>query len=158
MIWTENTIMAMKLAYKSHQGREDKLGVPHIYHLMEVAEQLDEEDDVIVGLLHDYVEDACVGQSKKRIRGRLESMGFNPDVIDAIFVITHDPKIPYENYIRNVVYNDIAYRVKLADLASNSNPHRLIMLSEKDRKRLTSKCKNTKTALANARQSIGKAV
>ena len=57
---SDRLTQARKLAEEMHRGQTDKLGVPYIYHVLDVANRVKNlgEDIEIVGLLHDAVEDA----------------------------------------------------------------------------------------------------
>ena len=120
MIYTEMTLLAMRMAYYAHQNLSDKAGVPYIYHPIHLAEQMDDEISVCVALLHDTVEDTpiTIEYLKKR---------FPAQVVDAVKVLTHQPETPYFEYIRNIRTNPIARKVKLEDLAHNSDPARLAL-------------------------------
>ncbi|MEE1569504.1 MAG: guanosine-3',5'-bis(diphosphate) 3'-pyrophosphohydrolase, partial [Alphaproteobacteria bacterium] len=52
-------LKADKLAEELHEGQTDKLGNPYIDHIRDVADRVSSlgENYVIVGLLHDSVED-----------------------------------------------------------------------------------------------------
>lgn len=125
MIYTENTIKAMILAYKAHNYQIDKSGVPYIFHPIHLAEQMETEDECIVALLHDVVEDTM-------ITFEYLSQIFSDNVIQAIKVLTHDDSIPYMDYIRNLKSNPLARKVKLADLEHNSDTTRIKNPTEKD--------------------------
>ena len=89
---------------------------------------MDSEDEVIVALLHDVVEDTSVSFEM------LES-DFSSNIIDALKLLTHDEDIPYMDYIKNIKSNDIARKVKLADLRHNSDKTRLPKITDEDLKR-----------------------
>jgi (p)ppGpp synthase/HD superfamily hydrolase len=65
-------------------------------------------------LLHDVVEDTEVTLAE------LEQK-FPPDVTEAVCLLTHDKSVDYYDYVRNLKSNVIAKKVKLADLAHNSD-------------------------------------
>ena len=119
MIYTEQTEKAMKLCFQAHKEQTDKAGLPYVFHPFHLAEQMDDEASVIVALLHDVVEDTDYTVED------LRQMGFAPEVLEAISLMTHDPAVPYEEYLIPIKANPIAHRVKLADLAHNSDPTRL---------------------------------
>ena len=128
MIYTENTIKAMKIAYFAHDGQKDKSGVPYVFHPFHLAEQMETEEECIVALLHDVVEDTCM------TIGDLATE-FSDNIIQAIKLLTHDDSIPYMDYIRKLKSNPLAKKVKLADLEHNSDTTRLENPTEKDIKR-----------------------
>jgi (p)ppGpp synthase/HD superfamily hydrolase len=123
------TKKAMKTAYKAHEGQTDKSGVPYIFHSYHVAEQMDTEDAVITALLHDVVEDTPLTLSD------LEKEGFSKAVLEALALLTHDRNVPYMDYIHGLEHNEIALRVKIADLKHNSDISRLDQPDQKDRER-----------------------
>ena len=119
MIYTDKTNKAIKLCYKAHAGQVDKSGLPYVHHPLHLAEQMDDEVSTIVALLHDVVEDTDYTLED------LEQMDFSDDVIEAIRLMTHDDSVPYFDYVREIARNPIATKVKLADLAHNSDLSRL---------------------------------
>ena len=125
MIYTDNTMRAMKIAYKAHDGQVDKSGVPYIFHPIHLAEQMDTEEECIVALLHDVVEDTNI---------TFEDLGkdFSKTIIDALKLLTHDKSVDYMEYVKSIKNNPIAKKVKLADLNHNSDKTRLLSISEKD--------------------------
>lgn len=129
MIYTENTEKAMIKAYNAHHRQTDKSGVPYIFHPFHLAEQMDTEEECIVALLHDIVEDTDVTIEE------LEEEGFSSNVIQAIKLLTHDKSVDYLDYVRNLKSNQLARKVKLADLRHNSDPTRMRNPTEKDRQR-----------------------
>lgn len=130
MIYTEMTNKAMKLAYEAHKGQYDKSGLPYVFHPFHLAEQMDTEETVTAALLHDVMEDTDVTLED------LRKMGFPDAVLDALALLTHDPSIPYLEYVEHLKSNLIAKSVKLADLTHNSDLSRLPVVTEKDLERV----------------------
>ena len=119
MIYTQKTMAAMRLCYEAHAGQVDKSGVPYVFHPIHVAEQMDDEAGTIVALLHDVVEDTPL-----TLRD-LRNKGYSDEVLDALALLTHDDSVPYFDYVRQIKTNPLATKVKLADLAHNSDLTRL---------------------------------
>ncbi len=119
MIYTDKTKRALKLCFKAHKDQLDKSGLPYVFHPFHLAEQMDDEDSTIVALLHDVAEDS--NYTLKDIRG----MGFGKDVMDALTLLTHDESEDYMSYVKKIAGNPLARKVKLADLAHNSDVTRL---------------------------------
>ena len=90
---------------------------------------MDGEDAKIVAMLHDTVEDA--GANVEEIRGL-----FGDVVADAVSVLTHDLSVPYMEYIAGIKKNDLAVKVKIADLSHNMDMSRLLEITERDKKNL----------------------
>ena len=117
MVYTELTNKALQIAYQAHHGQVDKCQTPYIFHPLHLAEQMDDEISCCCALLHDVVEDTAI---------TLEQLAseFPPAVIDVLKLLTHQEDIPYETYVRNIRQNPIAVKVKLADIAHNSDQSR----------------------------------
>ena len=119
MIYTPMTKKALKLCFETHKDQLDKSGLPYVFHPFHLAEQMTDEDTTVVALLHDVVEDS------DRTIDDLREMGFSENVISAIEFMTHDPEVPYMDYVAAIKSNPIAKAVKLADLRHNSDMSRL---------------------------------
>ena len=117
MIYTPLTIRAMNIAYAAHHGQVDKAGVPYVFHPLHLAESMDDEISCCAALLHDVVEDTDVSLEQLTAE-------FPPEVVEAVCLLTHDPDTDYFDYVRSVRDNPIALKVKLADLAHNSDETR----------------------------------
>lgn len=121
---------ALEIAKNAHKGQVDKAGEPYIMHPITVACSMDTFDGVIVALLHDVVEDS--GYTFED----LERYGFSDEIISALKLLTHEKGVPYMEYIKQVKGNDLARKVKMADLSHNMDLSRLPKITEKDEKRL----------------------
>lgn len=117
MVYTPLTSRAMRLAYEAHHGQTDKNGIPYIFHPIHLAESMDDEISCCAALLHDVAEDTDV---------TLEMLSemFPPAVMDALRLLTHSDDVDYFDYVRAIRTNPIAVKVKLADLAHNSDQSR----------------------------------
>lgn len=117
MIYTELTNKAMKLAYQAHDGQLDKAGMPYILHPIHLAEQMDDEISTCVAILHDVVEDTDVTFED------LEKE-FPESVLGPLRYLTHQKGVPYMEYVERILENDIALKVKLADIDHNMDQSR----------------------------------
>lgn len=129
MIYTDLTKKALKVCFDAHKNQLDKSGMPYVFHPFHVAEQMGDEISTIVALLHDVVEDS------KYTLDDLNEMGFPKIALDAIEILTHKKEEPYMEYISRVACNEIASKVKLADLEHNSDLTRLDEITDKDLQR-----------------------
>lgn len=129
MIYTKMTKKALNLCFEAHKDQRDKSGLPYVFHPFHLAEQMKDEKTTIVALLHDVVEDTNVTVDDIR------NMGFDEEVVAAIGLMTHDPKVPYMEYVAEIKKNPIAKAVKLADLCHNSDMSRLDTVTAYDEKR-----------------------
>lgn len=128
MINTKLTRLASKIAYKAHEGQNDKAGVPYIFHPIHIAEQMDSEESCVVALLHDVIEDSDITLE-------ILSKYFNDDIIAALRVLTKKENDDYVMYIKRVKTNKLATKVKIKDLEHNRDLTRLDEVTDKDRKR-----------------------
>ena len=119
MIYTPLTKRALKLCFETHKDQMDKTGMPYVFHPFHLAEQMTDEFTTVCALLHDVVEDSdCTFED-------LEEMGFPARVLDALKLLTHNPEVPYMNYVLALKQNPIAKTVKIADLKHNSDLSRM---------------------------------
>ncbi len=119
MIYTKMTKIALKLCFEAHKEQTDQSGMPYVFHPFHVAEQMRDEASTIVALLHDVVEDTDYTLED------LKNLGFDSEVIEAIALLTHEPDVPYEEYLERIKKNALAKTVKLADIMHNSDQTRL---------------------------------
>ena len=113
------------MCFEAHRDQIDKSGMPYVFHPFHLAEQMDAEESTTVALLHDVVEDTDYTLED------LKAMGFPNNVIDALALMTHDPRVPYMEYVKAISANPLATKVKLADLRHNSDLSRLDSVDEK---------------------------
>ena len=125
MLYTALTKKALKISFDAHNNQVDKSGMPYVYHPFHLAEQMNDELSTCVALLHDVVEDTDITLDD------LKSKGFPDEVIEALSLMTHNDDVPYLDYVRAMKDNSIARKVKLADLAHNSDLTRLDKVDDK---------------------------
>ena len=119
MIYTELTNKAMKIAYAAHHGQVDKCGTPYIFHPIHLAEQMDDEVSCCCALLHDVAEDTEVTMDEL-------AREFPAEIIAVLKLLTHGEDVPYFDYVRAIKGNPIAMKIKLADIAHNSDQTRCV--------------------------------
>lgn len=119
MIYTALTKKALKLCFKAHKDQVDKTDIPYVFHPFHLAEQMTDEITTVCALLHDVVEDTDYTLAD------LAEMGFPKEVTDALALLTHDPAVPYMDYVAAVAQNPVARAVKIADLKHNSDLTRM---------------------------------
>jgi (p)ppGpp synthase/HD superfamily hydrolase len=126
--------VAERVARDAHQGQVDKAGSPYEAHPERVAARVaDDPVAASVAWLHDTVEDT--GTTLEGLR----RLGFPAVVREAVDAMTRRDDEDPDAYYQRVARNEIALRVKRADLADNSDPRRLSRLAEPVRERLEAK-------------------
>lgn len=108
--------IAKRIAFDAHRGQYRRDGVtPYIAHPQAVAELLAGESDEVVAVawLHDVLEDTQVTEAF------LRSQGISDRVIKAVDILTKKKGVKYFDYIELVKSDEIARKVKVADMVSN---------------------------------------
>lgn len=111
---------AIAIAAEAHAGQADMAGAPYILHPLRVMLRMTTEDERIAAVLHDVVEDCPAFPID-----RLAVARFSPDVLAALDALTRREGESYGDFIERAGANPLARRVKLADLADNSDLSRL---------------------------------
>ena len=124
-----NYELALKIATEAHKGQVDKAGVPYINHPLTVASLVDTEEEKIVALLHDTIGDTSITEQD------LIDYGFPNEIVEAVKLLTHNKNVPYMVYVAKIKDNELARKVKIADLTHNSDLSRLKEITDKDKKR-----------------------
>ena len=124
MIYTPLTKKALRLCFDAHREQVDKTGLPYVFHPFHLAEQMKDEYTTVCALLHDVVEDTDYSLDD------LRNMGYPDEVVDALALLTHDPAVPYMDYVKEIAKNPIARKVKMADLRHNSDLSRMDEVDE----------------------------
>ncbi|UAY76804.1 phosphohydrolase [Pseudoxanthomonas sp. X-1] len=87
--------------------------------------------------LHDVIEDAACDE-QSRIGHHVED-NFPVTVVNAVLALTKFEGYPESNYYADIREDEIAMRVKLADIADNSDEARLALLDKQTADRLRKK-------------------
>ena len=125
-----NIDRALIVAIEAHYGQVDKGGAPYILHPLRLCVAGENDDERIVGLLHDVLEDSNVTYAALKAQ-------FGTVIADAVNAMTKREGEDYSAFIARCGQNAIARKVKLRDLADNMDVTRLPQpLSEKDEQRL----------------------
>jgi (p)ppGpp synthase/HD superfamily hydrolase len=112
---------ALQIASRAHEGQKDKDGLPYILHPLRVMNSVEGEEARIVAVLHDAIEDTSVTEDE------LRREGFDHSVVTAVLCVTHRKDESYADYVIRCKGNEIARRVKLADLEDNARPSRALL-------------------------------
>jgi (p)ppGpp synthase/HD superfamily hydrolase len=108
-----------KLAKDAHAGQFRRDGVtPYIKHPMQVADRVRHlgHEYVCVAYLHDVLEDTKVTYSD------LENEGIPENIIKAVEILSknlYNENVSYDQYLSCVKKNELARKVKIADMISN---------------------------------------
>lgn len=121
---------AAMIAAEAHLGQVDKGGEAYVLHPMRLAVRAATSDERIVALLHDVVEDSSVTLEQ------LAREGFDENSLCALDHLTRRAGETYDDFIERIAKHRLATKVKLLDLADNSDLSRLAAPTEEDYTRL----------------------
>lgn len=129
--------VAQRIAEAAHASQLDKAGRPYIDHPRRVATRLTATgapaEAIAAGWLHDVLEDTDTTAQD------LSAVGVPPETIAAVQAVTKRSGETAEDYAVRIASTPLAVEVKRADLADNSDVHRLALLDDATRIRLTKK-------------------
>ncbi|GAA2824678.1 GTP pyrophosphokinase [Aminobacter aminovorans] len=97
----------------------DKAKQPYILHPLRVMLAVDSDGERMAAVLHDVVEDT------EFTLGDLRTRGFPAGVVEAVDALTRRDDEPYPDFINRARSNEIARRVKIADILDNTTPERV---------------------------------
>ena len=118
---------AIEIARQAHAGQVDKGCADYIGHPLRVMERGENEEQKIVGILHDVVEDSDWTFEM------LEAEGFSGEIVDALRCVTKQSEDEdYDAFISRIITNPLAIKVKLYDLEDNMDLSRLKFITEAD--------------------------
>lgn len=120
---------AIEIAVEAHRGQIDKAGKIYILHPMRVMLRGKNETEMIVGILHDTIEDTPVTLDM------LRAEGFSEEILSALACITKEKGEDYGHFIGRVLTNPLASQVKLYDIEDNLNRDRIPYPTSKDEAR-----------------------
>lgn len=159
-----NVIAAERIAHQAHKGQIDKAGEPYIEHPRRVAGYLPLADMAgkAAAWLHDVLEDTPWTAEGLRVQKVPE------EVVVAVVALTRMDESnimyasdvrpehiePVESYYRRVAANDIAWRVKLADIRDNLDPIRMAKLDAVTQARLVRKYAKALNLLTTYRMEV----
>ena len=128
---TDMLSKAIEVAARAHAGQTDKGGAPYILHPLRVMINCWEDCETkICAVLHDVVEDTAVTLDD------LRKEGFSAEIIDALDCLSRRTGESYDAFISRVSMNEMACRVKLADLSDNMDLTRIPNPTKKDEERV----------------------
>ena len=121
---------AIAVAVERHGSQTDRGGQLYVLHPLRIMMQMDTIEEKIVAVLHDVVEDTDITIDE------VQDLCPSDNAFKAIIAITRRKNESYEEYIIRVIKNDIARKVKIADLIDNLDMSRLKKVTEKDIERM----------------------
>ena len=121
---------AISTAAYVHASQLDKAGQPYILHPLRVMMAVTTIEEKIVAVLHDVMEDSDITIEE------LRQDGYPLNILIALDHLEHRKYESYGSYIRRVVTDVLASRVKVEDLKDNMNALRLPEMTSRDAARI----------------------
>ena len=127
----ENSLLnkAIIIAVSAHKGQIDKGGQPYIFHSINVMMKMNTIEEKIVAVLHDVVEDTSITM------GNLKEAGFGDNILIPLKLLTKSKGVNYMSYIKNIMANPVAKKVKLEDIKNNMDLTRILLPTQEDYER-----------------------
>ena len=121
---------SLQIALNAYKGQKDKAGKTYILHPLRIMEKMESDEEKATALLHDVIEDSDYTAEA------LLNEGIPSAVVEAVNALTKEDNEDYQDFISRVLTNELATKVKIADIEDNINVLRLKSLTENDLKRI----------------------
>jgi (p)ppGpp synthase/HD superfamily hydrolase len=121
---------AISIAASAHAGYRTENDDPYILHPLRVMLGLNDEDERIVGVLHDVVEKT--GWTLENLRHE----GFPDQIIEAVDAVTRRHGEDYFDFVQRTRSNDLGRRVKIMDLKDNIAKARSVQQTQQGEEKL----------------------
>jgi (p)ppGpp synthase/HD superfamily hydrolase len=121
---------SLAIALKAHAGQLDKAGQPYILHPLRIMAKMETDEEMAVALLHDTIEDSLFTAKT------LLDAGIPLNIVDSVQSLTKFYGEDYDKFIQRVLKNELATKVKKADIADNLDVLRLKTLTDADLERV----------------------
>lgn len=109
---SERLNRAINLAVTYHNGQVDKAGKPYILHVLRVGAMGENESEMILGFLHDLLEDTNITPFE------IQTL-FGPEILTHLDILTRRKGVFYQDYIEKIGLNPLCTNVKINDLIDN---------------------------------------
>lgn len=148
---------AEALARRAHDRQRDKVGMPYFEtHVQDVHRRVVEaggdEDQQVAALLHDVLEDTDVTEAD------LRRAGISDRALHLVLLMTKQDDQDKTVYLARIRESEPAREIKLADIASNTDPVRLARLDPDMRRRVLIKYASYLEALGADASGLHKAL
>lgn len=125
MIYTEMTKNAANLIFEDCRDIMDSAGLPLIFRITSVANQMDTELETVVALLSGMVEAVPSWRllPKTALLELLEEAGFPPEVGEAVWLLKPKPGVSHDEHLLAIAHsgNAAARHVKLVEVVDGYN-------------------------------------
>jgi (p)ppGpp synthase/HD superfamily hydrolase len=120
---------AIEIVVEADRNQQDKAGAPYILHPLRVMMSFETEKEMTVAVMHDVVEDSLWTAE------RLRDEGFSEEIVQAVACVTKVIGESYEQFAERTKTDELARRVKIADLEDNMDMRPIAELTGQDLER-----------------------
>ena len=117
---------SLHIALRAYAGKTDKAGREYIHHPLRVMAKMKTDVEMSVALLHDVIEDSDITAEQ------LLAEGIPAEVVEAVVCLSKTENEDYHDFVARAKKNELAARVKIADIEDNIDVLRLPTLNEYD--------------------------
>ena len=121
---------SLRIALDAYRGQKDKAGNQYILHPLRIMEKMSTDIEKSAAILHDVIEDSDLTADD------LINAGIPAAGVEAVTALTKEDGEDYDDFIQRVKLNDLARKIKIADIEDNINVLRLGELKDKDLQRV----------------------
>lgn len=121
---------SLHIALRAYAGKTDKAGREYIHHPLRVMAKMKTDLEMSVALLHDVIEDSDLTAEQ------LLAEGIPAEVIEAIQCLSRHENEDYQDFVGRTKKNELAAKIKIADIEDNIDVLRLASLNETDLTRI----------------------
>jgi len=121
---------SLQIALRAYAGKTDKAGREYILHPLRVMAKMKTELEMSTALLHDVIEDSEITAEQ------LLAEGIPAEVVEAVQFLSKNENEDYQDFVARAKKNELAAKVKIADIEDNVDVLRLTSLDEYDLARI----------------------
>ncbi len=115
---------SLHIALRAYAGKTDRAGREYIHHPLRVMAKMKTDLEMSVALLHDVIEDSDITAEQ------LLAEGIPAEVVDAIVCLSRNENEDYQDFVGRTKKNELAAKIKIADIEDNIDVLRLASLDE----------------------------
>jgi len=117
---------SLNIALRAYTGKTDKAGREYIHHPLRVMAKMKTNLEMSVALLHDVIEDSDISAEQ------LLAEGIPAEVVEAVQCLSKNENEDYQDFVGRTKKNELAAKIKIADIEENIDILRLPSLDDYD--------------------------
>ncbi|MDQ3004869.1 MAG: GTP pyrophosphokinase [Chloroflexota bacterium] len=121
---------SLHIALRAYAGKTDKAGREYIHHPLRLMAKMKTDLEMSAALLHDVIEDSDITAEQ------LLAEGIPAEVVEAVVCLSRNENEDYQDFVGRTKKNELAAKIKIADIEDNIDVLRLASLDEYDLTRI----------------------